>query len=132
MLRIVPEVHFYCVHADLVVIWRILCSKLQLSDDDFIRPHFHVAHAFQDCSEVGVIQSVTCSANQSREHMDVRSQSCFLRKTESKVKKKEGCLSYTNTIHIIVVVVSFICKFISAASSIILSIFWGALCLPKM
>lgn len=73
---------------DLVVIRRILCSKLQLSDDDLIRTHTHVMHAFEKCFEVDIIQSPNCSTNQSREHVDVGFQSSILQNTQRRSCEK--------------------------------------------
>ena len=75
----------YPTISDLVVVGRILCSKLQLFDDDLIRPHSHFPHAFKDRFQVDIIQSPSRLANQSREHVDIRSQSCVLRNTQGEI-----------------------------------------------
>lgn len=64
----------------LVITTRILCSKFQLLNDELIRPHLHAFHGLEDCFEVDIIQSFSCSSNKSGEHMDVRSESCSLLK----------------------------------------------------
>lgn len=61
-----------CTFTYLVIVGRIPCGKFQLSNDDFIRPHPHAAHTLEDCFKVDVVQSSSCSANQSGEHLDVR------------------------------------------------------------
>lgn len=58
-------------HGYLVKVGGILSCKLQLFDDDLVRPHPLVTHAFQQRFEVSVIQTATRSANQGRVHMRV-------------------------------------------------------------
>lgn len=60
-----------CTCDYLVIVGRILCSELQLFDDDLVRPHSHLPHAFEDGFQIIVIQPPSCLANKSREHVDV-------------------------------------------------------------
>lgn len=61
-----------------VISKRISCSKLQLLNDELIGPHLHAFHGLEDRVEVDIIQSFSGSSNESREHVDVWSESCSL------------------------------------------------------
>lgn len=64
----------------LVISERILCSKLQLLNDQLVGPHLHAFHGLEDRSQVDVIPSFSRSSNKSGEHVDVGSESCCLQK----------------------------------------------------
>lgn len=78
-----------CAHAHLVIVGGILCSKLQLSDDDLIRPHPQVSHTFKECFKINIIQSPSRSANQGREHVNIWSKSSFLQENKSEACEAE-------------------------------------------
>ena len=91
-----PGSHWLGAH--LVVVGRILWSKLQLLDDDLVRPHLHVAHGFKESFEVDVIQSPRRSANQSWEHLHVRPEPRPLQKNTKRRWWRTVCM---NTITVV-------------------------------